>query len=217
MKFTGAIWALAVWFSAAAHAEPAMDSALFSLASAWDHARYAISEDRAQFAALAPLAAEAEAIAGQFPASAAPVAWRGVIAATQAGATSGLDALGHAHTAKALLETAMEMRADHATQCMLFTTLGELYAQAPGFPLAFGDRRRAEQYLMRGVACDPLGVETNLYYGDFLVSEGRYREAVVVLSRALQAPPRPGREIGDSGARAEASASRARALSHMSH
>jgi Tfp pilus assembly protein PilF len=76
----------------------------------------------------------------------------------------------------------------------------------PGWPLSFGDEDKARELLQRALAINPLGVDPNYYYGELLVETRRPKEAVVYLERVLQAPARPGREIGDAGRRDEARA-----------
>ena len=51
---------------------------------------------------------------------------------------------------------------------------------------------------------NPRGIDPNFFYGEFLVEQGKPREAMTYLERALQAPSRPGRDIADAGRREEA-------------
>jgi hypothetical protein len=196
--------ALAAAMAAQASADPELDSDVLAIARRWDIVRYTMSEDRDQFAALAPLAAEAAGLMQAHPLDPAPLTWRAIISASQADTAEGLDGLSYASAAKHLLEQAMAMHPDHQTTCLIDTTLGELYALAPGFPLSFGDRAKAWRYLTLGVQCDPTGAEANLYFGEFALERGRRDQGLDALSRVLRAPPRPQRDVGDAGVRAEA-------------
>jgi Tfp pilus assembly protein PilF len=88
-----------------------------------------------------------------------------------------------------------------------------LYYKVPGWPVAFGDKARAQELLKRGLTINPTGIDPNYFYGEFLVETGRAAEAVPFLERALKAPARPGREIADAGRRDEALALLAKARS----
>jgi tetratricopeptide (TPR) repeat protein len=85
----------------------------------------------------------------------------------------------------------------------VYTSLGSLYYQVPGWPIGFGDKKQAVIYLHKALELNPDGIDPNYFYGDFLVEQGDYRAAVPVLEKALKAPPRPGREIADRGRREE--------------
>ncbi len=50
---------------------------------------------------------------------------------------------------------------------------------------------------------NPDGLDSLYFRGDHLYRQGRYGEARGALLKALQAPPRPGREVADQGRRAE--------------
>ena len=85
----------------------------------------------------------------------------------------------------------------------IYTSLGSLYYQVPGWPIGFGNDDKAEKYLKKALALNPDGIDANFFYGDYLLEEGRYQEAVAALEKALHAPARPEREIADAGRRAE--------------
>src|SRR5690606_27578047 len=85
----------------------------------------------------------------------------------------------------------------------VYTSLGSLYYHVPGWPIGFGDDKRAGEYLKKALAINPDGIDPNFFYGDFLIEEGDYQQAIAVLQHALEAPPRPGREVADEGRRAE--------------
>ncbi|MNN01373.1 hypothetical protein D3C81_1139900 [compost metagenome] len=76
----------------------------------------------------------------------------------------------------------------------------------PGWPISFGDDKRAEQLLKQALSLNPDGIDANYFYGDFLLRQKRHAEAKVALEKALAAPPRPGREVADAGRRKEAQA-----------
>jgi len=81
-----------------------------------------------------------------------------------------------------------------------------LYYKVPGWPIGFGDRKRADELLQSALKLNPKGIDPNFFYGEFLLEQKRPADALVYLDRALQAPARPGRQIADAGRREEARA-----------
>jgi Tfp pilus assembly protein PilF len=85
-----------------------------------------------------------------------------------------------------------------------YNSLGVLYYKVPGWPVGFGSDKKAQELLQKALAVNPRGIDPNFFYGEFLVEQGKPREALTYLERALQAPARPGRDIADAGRREEA-------------
>ena len=72
--------------------------------------------------------------------------------------------------------------------------------------MGFGDDKKAEALFQKSLAINPHGIDPNFFYGEYLVEQGRVEEGRGYLEMALQAPPRPGRELADEGRCAEAQA-----------
>ena len=72
--------------------------------------------------------------------------------------------------------------------------------------MGFGDEERAAFMLQRGLNLNPEGIDSNYFYADFLVSQGKKEEAKSYLLKAKAAAPRPGREIADAGRQREIAA-----------
>lgn len=128
--------------------------------------------------------------------------WRGIILSTWAGAKGGIGALGLAKEAKASLEAALAID-PRALEGSAYTSLGSLYYQVPGWPLGFGDDKRAESMLTKALEINPGGIDPNYFYGDYLYHQKRYAKARAALQRAQAAPDRPGRAVADEGRRGE--------------
>jgi len=79
-----------------------------------------------------------------------------------------------------------------------------LYNKVPGWPLSFGDKAKARDLLLKALAVNPRGADSNHFYGEFLFETGQPEEALTQLEQALQASARPGPQIGDTGRRDEA-------------
>ena len=128
--------------------------------------------------------------------------WEGIVLASQAGAQGGLGALSLVKAARAEFEQAIQRDA-RALAGSAYVSLGSLYYQVPGWPIGFGDDDKAEQLLKQGLAIDPDGIDANFFYGDFLLDQKRWQDAETALTHALDAAPRPGRALADSGRRQE--------------
>lgn len=157
---------------------------------------------KAQKEAFVALIDQADEWVAENPRSAELYIWRGIIKSTYAGVKGGLDALGYAKAAKADLEEALELDAD-ALQGSAYTSLGTLYFNVPGWPIGFGDDKKAEKLLKRALIINPDGIDSNYFYGDYLRKEGRYDEAKMYMEKALQASPREGRPLADQGRKEE--------------
>lgn len=144
----------------------------------------------------------AERVTAQQPDRAEALIWQAIIESTYAGAKGGLGALGHAKNAKKTLERAIEIDPG-ALDGSAYTSLGSLYYQVPGWPIGFGDNKKAAEFLKRGLAINPNGIDPNYFYGDFLFRTGDLAGAEQSLRKAMQAPARPGRQIADEGRRQE--------------
>ena len=187
-----------------AQAATALDDAIRHLQSDWAVANYQTPKDQ-QDTTFERLEKAAEMTSAQFPGRAEPLVWQAIILSSHAGATGGLSALSRVKQARALLEEAEKIDAD-ALDGSVYTSLGSLYYQVPGWPLGFGNDKQAEGYLQKALAANPQGIDPNYFYGDFLYEQARYTEAADYLNRALAAPPRPGREVADRGRRDEVQA-----------
>jgi Tfp pilus assembly protein PilF len=100
----------------------------------------------------------------------------------------------------ALAAAKLDEKADDAGA---YTVLGVLYYKVPGWPIGFGNNRRARENLDRALAIAPDAVDANYFYGDFLIEQGEKAEARGFLEKALKAPARPGREDEDAGRKRE--------------
>ncbi len=128
--------------------------------------------------------------------------WYGIVEASYAGARGGLGALGNVKNAKKSFERAIELKPT-ALDGSAFTSLGSLYYQVPSWPIGFGDNKKALEFLKKGLAANPEGIDPNFFFGDFLFKSGDYANAEQALKKALKAAPRPGRELADEGRRGE--------------
>lgn len=200
------LWLSAVSLSNAAvsHADEVMMTELLELQHSWAKAKYDTAEDK-QEAAFAELGKRAGNLAVQYPDRAEPLVWQAIILSTEAGSTGGLGALGLVKQARGLLLEAEKINSE-VLQGSVYTSLGSLYYQVPGWPIGFGDDEKAEKYLQQALSINPDGMDPNFFYADFLFEQGRYEEAMVYIKRTLDAPQREQRPLADEGRRKEADA-----------
>lgn len=187
--------------AAALSAAAASPDDVARLQGAWEQIKYQAPAAQ-QEPQLERLTEQARQSAVRNPSSADVLIWYGIIESTYAGAKGGLGALPHVKNAKKTLEQALAID-PQALGGSAYTSLGSLYYQVPGWPIGFGDDRKALDYLQRGLAINPDGIDPNYFYGDYLFRKGDYAQAERALRKALQAPARPGRKLADEGRRRE--------------
>jgi tetratricopeptide (TPR) repeat protein len=185
-----------------ATAEEPFDSDLAVMQEEWAAANYEATEKHAREAAFAAVVEHAKSLAAQYPQRVEAVAWEGIVLSTYAGEVSALSAMKYAKAARAALHRAEKLDAD-ALGGGIYASLGALYSKVPGGLMGFGDDRLAEEYFKKALAVDDGNIDSNYFYGEFLLEQGDATQAVGVLSRALDAPPVAGRPIFDAGRRAE--------------
>jgi tetratricopeptide (TPR) repeat protein len=174
-----------------------------TLQKRWAEVNYQM-EGEAQSEAFASLATEADAVVSRHPDNAAPLIWRGIIKSTYAGAKGGLGALSLAKSSKADLEAALAID-PQALDGSAYTSLGTLYCHVPGWPIGFGDDKKAEKLLLKALAINPDGIDSNYFYADYLIGKKRYQDARTYLLKAKKAAPRINRPLADAGRQKEIS------------
>lgn len=167
----------------------------------WAEAQYQLQGD-AKEAAFAQLVKETDSAGAQDPAL---LTWKGIVNSSYAGAKGGLGALKYAKAAKAAFEAVIAKDASTLNGSAL-TSLGVLYHKVPGWPIGFGDDKKAAELLKRGLAANPDGIDSNYFYAEFLFDQGDKTAARQHLLKARSAAPRAGRESADRGRQGEISA-----------
>lgn len=200
MKFFRFLAVLAFFASATAGAA-SPEELIRPLQDRWAEIKYKTPEKQ-QEEAYQSLVQQARKLAEAHPGTAEILIWEGIALSSQAGAKGGLGALGLAKEARTRFEDALKLD-EKALAGSAYTSLATLYAKVPGWPIAFGSDKRAEEYFRQSLAINPTGIDPNFFYGEYLADHDRYAEAKSHLEVALKAPPRPGRELADSGRRQE--------------
>ncbi|MDX8394461.1 MAG: hypothetical protein R8K21_07760 [Mariprofundales bacterium] len=175
---------------------------LMDLQHVWAKIKYQLPEKKRE-KALIKLASNAESYAKNNPKDAKALIWQGIILATLAGEGSMFDAMDRVKKARDLLLKAEKINSK-ALDGAIYSSLGSLYYQVPGWPAGFGDDEQAEVYLKKAMKISPKGIVSNFFMADFLLEQKRYGEAVFYFKQALKAPARPNRPLADKGLKAEA-------------
>lgn len=167
----------------------------------WEHIMYQLAP-RDREPALEKLSRDSAKVMAQYPDAAEPAIWHGIIEGSYAGAKGGLGALSIVKSARKSFEHALEIN-PRAMEGSAYTSLGSLFYQVPGWPLGFGDDRKALELLKKGLELNPNGIDSNFFMGDFLYRSGNLEGAEQALRKALLAPAREGRALADEGRRRE--------------
>jgi len=195
-------WLIVLLFavsSAFAETTP-LDASIVKLQHDWATAYYQTPEKDKE-AAFEKLVKEAHQVTTANPGRAEPLIWEGIITSTLAKYQSIFSAGGTAKTARDLLLAAEKIDAN-ALHGSALTSLGSLYYKVPRFG-SFGDYDKAREYLERALKVNPDGIDPNFFMGELLVERGDRAKALEYFRKALNAPPRFGREDADTGRRAE--------------
>jgi len=188
-----------ILFSSMALANEQLDASIAQLQHDWAKANYQTPED-AQEAAFNSLVDEAHQVTAKSGDAPEAMIWEAIVLSGYAKAKGGLSGLKSVEKARDLLLSVEKIKPD-ALQGSAYTTLGSLYYKVPGWPIGFGDKKKARAYLEKALQINPTGIDTNYFYADFLRERGENAKAVEYYKKALEAPARPGREDADAGRR----------------
>ncbi len=181
-----------------------VDDAVKDIQHEWEVIRYQApaAEREKRFEALA---AKARKASEAYPGRAEPLVWEGIVVSSVAGEKGGLGALGLVKQAKALYESAIAIDGS-VLDGSAYNSLGVLYYKVPGWPIGFGDKAKAKELLQKALSINPRGVDPNFFYAEYLVETNQADQASAYLEKALNAPPRAGRQVADAGRKDEARA-----------
>lgn len=165
----------------------AFDDELSVLQQHWASARYQASGDERK-KQLEKMAEEANSFTKKYSDKAESYLWAAVIKASLAEAINNLSALSIAKDAKANLEKSIELD-PKAEDSYAYGMLGAMYARAPGWPVAFGDDKKAREMLKKGVELAPNGMNVNYFNAQYYFDKDEYQKALPYIEKAAQATP----------------------------
>ena len=175
-----------------------------ALRTEWEHVNFELAASE-QEAAYGKLLTRCDELLTAQPEDPQALTWCGIVRSSFAGVVGGLDALGYAKAARDDFERAVAIDPT-VSQGAALTSLGTLYARVPGWPVGFGNDKKALKYLEQGLEANPQGIDNNFFLAEFLAGEGEATRAKEHLQRVLSAAPRPGRAAADAARKAEAEA-----------
>jgi tetratricopeptide (TPR) repeat protein len=182
-----------------ARAAEDMRSSIGDLERQWAQISYQTpeAEQKAKFKVLTQ---QAEDVVKKFPGRAEPLAWQAMVLCSYAEAIGGLAAFDNVKRAHDLLLQAAKID-DTGMGGTIYGYLGTLYSKVPGWPIGFGDDKKAQSYFQKALAVDPEGLDANYLYGHYLVDTGKKDQARPYLLKARNLPPRPDHAEYDAGRR----------------
>jgi tetratricopeptide (TPR) repeat protein len=181
------------------------DADVQQLRTKWAHIKYQVKDPNEQLKDIDTLAKQAAEVVKRYPDKVEPLLWQGIITSEEAAMAGVFDQLHYVTEARGIFEKAEALTPGKVNPAVEMS-LGVIYYRVPGFPIAFGDDGKARQYLETALSMDPNGLDANYFYGDFLIEQGEYQKAKVVLTHAMAAPADPNRPVWDAGRRADVQA-----------
>lgn len=113
-----------------------------------------------------------------------------------ASATGGIGAIKYAKAARDLLQKSIELD-PNAFGASAHAVLGRIFVSIPGWPIAFGDKKKGISHMQKALELAPGGMDSNVTYAGYLLEEKEYAEAKKYFLKAKKAPPREYREKAD--------------------
>lgn len=163
------------------------DTDLHELQQSWAIARYQF-QGREQQQRLRALIPTADALVNNHSSNADAYLWAAIVRGSLAESVNGLSVLSTVKEAKTLLEKSLELDPTAEAACA-YAVLGTLYAKVPGWPVAFGDNKKARELLQKGLTISPDGMNINYFNAKFFAEQKEYSRALGYAERAAQARP----------------------------
>lgn len=155
--------------------------------------RLPVNEQAGKFETLLP---RVHALVERYPQKAEPLVIEAFVLCGYAATEFSLGSLRKVALARDLLVKSIGLD-PMAMDGSAYVTLGNLYYRVPGWPISYGNDDQARKYLEAALKLFPDGLDTNYFYGDFLMSEGEYRQALPYLEKADKAPIRAQSRLSD--------------------
>lgn len=190
--------------ASSAYAEESLNNAMQALKVEWAQVKYQTpKQDKVK--KLEAIIEQVNQLSAQYPNEALPALWQGTMLSTLASLKGGLSALSSAKQAKNSLEASLS-KDPQLENGYAHVILGALYSKVPGKPLGFGNKETAKRHFQTALKIDPQGLESNYFYGEFLMNEGKFAEAKQYLEIAQKSTANPDFQIFEVGRRQEIAA-----------
>jgi tetratricopeptide (TPR) repeat protein len=156
-----------------------------------------------QESAYLKLLSSTQQLSGQYPHEAAPLFWQAVVKASYADHQDAVSALDAIDDVRDLLTRAIAIN-PNTMNGSAYVVLGTLYYRVPKWPIAFGNDEEADKLLQAALKINPNGIDSNYYYGEFLLANDKIKAAESYLKKATEAPVRPEQIYADNQLKEEA-------------
>jgi hypothetical protein len=190
-----------LFLSTAASADSLKDT-LNRVEAEWAKIYYSLPK-AAKSGAYAKLLEETANASRQYPKDMGLIFWQAVVKASHADHQDPVSALQSVHEVRSLLTKVITVD-PKTVDGSAYVVLGTLYHKVPAWPVAFGDDIEAEKMLKMALTISPNGIDSNFYYGEFLIDKGQDKVAEAYFERASSAPIRPEQIFADSQLQNEA-------------
>jgi tetratricopeptide (TPR) repeat protein len=194
-RVTGVALALIMAAANVMAGEPPAHAAVQQLKDEWSEVFYRMPPKQ-QGPKLDVFLARARDLVQRYPQAAEPLLMEALVLCSQAGSNGGLGALSKVKEAREALKRAINLD-PLAMEGSAYVILGNLYYRLPGWPLSFGDDKLARLYLETALNHFPNELDTNYFYGDFLLEQGEFDKALIYLEKAEKAPVREDSRLSD--------------------
>lgn len=200
-RCTKAVLVLCLLLGGSLSSQAGFAEALEAYQQRWADAMYQAEQEKRE-PLLTELADQLRSAVATHSDSAPLLIWQGIVLSTLAGERGGLGALGLVKEAKVVFEAALALDPG-ALGGSAATSLGSLYHQVPGWPIGFGNDKKALRYLEQGLAENPQGIDANYFMGQYWIEKNRAEIGKQYLLVAQLASPREGRGVADAGRQTE--------------
>ncbi|MBM4206554.1 MAG: hypothetical protein FJ190_00615 [Gammaproteobacteria bacterium] len=167
-----------------------------AIESEWASIYYTLPKAKQQ-AAYEALLNQTAKLSDENPQSSELLFWQAILLASNAELQDGFTALKAIHKARDLLQKSISINPQTANGSA-YVTLGTLYYMVPKWPIAFGDDEKAEEMFQSALKINPTGIDTNYFYGDFLLAANSQQEAQQYFEKAIDAPIRKEQAFADN-------------------
>ena len=169
----------------------------------WAQLYYLSEYKNKNYRELQELARNANRLSSTFPDSAEALTWDGIVLSTRAEKKGGVGALSLVREALLKLEAAEQINPT-VLDGSIFASLATLYSKVPGWPLSFGNDKKARYYFKKALEVNPDGLDINYFYAEYLTDSDEDALALEYVEKALNAPVLISRPVADKGRRQQA-------------
>jgi tetratricopeptide (TPR) repeat protein len=177
-------------------AEPTLPNTVREMRIELDRINFDVEGKDAKIKRLEEVLPHSEALAEKNSKDAGFQMMAGFYNAQYAGYKGGIGALKYAKLSRKYLTQSVKLDPT-IYDSSAHAVLGTLYAQVPGWPVGFGDKKKALINYQAALKLSPNGLDSNFTYAQYLFSQKKYKDAKRHLEKASLAPPRPDRPKAD--------------------